>query len=390
MRNPITYLEEQFQNIFNSTPQVIVKAPGRINIIGEHTDYNHGYVLPMALEQSIYVAGKKRNDSILNFTTLNTHRRSIADINCPVRNPIEPWMDYITGVVAELKSLGYSLTGVDGTIYGEVPIGCGLSSSAALEMAILKLFEALNGFQLNDIESAKLGQRVENNYLGLKSGIMDQFISRCGKKEHALFIDCRTLHFELVPLQLNEYIFVVSNTNCPRGLTDSKYNERVSECQEAVKILNYVTGKNMKYLRDFTREELEQARNNMSDTIYRRALHVITENQRVLDALKALKNNDIEELGRLLNQSDYSLQKYYEVTNRELEVITEIARNIEGCIGARMTGAGFGGCTINLVRKDCVDKFIPTLLEKYEKETGRKGNCIISSPSEGACVVKVY
>ncbi len=390
MENLVSYLEGSFQENFKALPQVIVKAPGRINIIGEHTDYNHGYVLPMALEQSIYVAGRKRNDSLINFVALNTHRSCIADINCPVRNPIEPWMDYITGVVAELKSMGYPLSGVDGAIYGVVPIGCGLSSSAALEMAILKLFEALNDFLLDDIESAKLGQRVENNYLGLKSGIMDQFISRCGKKNHALFIDCRSLHFEHVPLQLKEYIFVVSNTNCPRGLTDSKYNERVSECQEAVKILNKLTGKNGTHLRDFNLEELENLKNHTTDTIYRRALHVITENQRVIDSLSALKSGNIEKLGTLLNESDFSLQKNYEVTNRELEVITRIARSIEGCIGARMTGAGFGGCTINLVRKDCIEKFIQNLLSEYEKETGRKGSCLVSSPSNGACVVKTY
>ncbi|MCX8064066.1 MAG: galactokinase [Candidatus Hydrogenedentes bacterium] len=390
MRNPITILEDAFKHNFGVLPQVIVKAPGRVNIIGEHTDYNHGYVLPMALEQSIYIAGRTRSDSILNFTALNTQRTSIADINCPVRNPIEPWMDYIVGVVAELKKLGFTLKGVDGIIYGEVPIGCGLSSSAALEMATLKLFEMLNEFHLDDVESAKLGQRVENNFLGLKSGIMDQFISRCGKKDHALFIDCRTLNFELVPLKLSEHTFVISNTNYPRGLTDSKYNERVYECQKAVEILQKSSGKTGTYLRDFTLKDLENAKNDLEDTIYRRALHVITENQRVLDFLSALKNSNIEDLGILLNESDYSLQRNYEVTNRELEVITQIARSIEGCIGARMTGAGFGGCTINLVRKDCTEKFIDTLLSEYEKATGRKGSCIISSPSDGANIVKRY
>lgn len=390
MGSIISLLEETFQQRFSSLPQVIVKAPGRVNIIGEHTDYNHGYVLPMALEQSIYIAGKARDDSILNFLALNTQRSSIADINCPVRNPIEPWMDYIVGVVAELRKLGFILKGVDGVIFGEVPIGCGLSSSAALEMATLKLFEALNGFQLDDVESAKLGQRVENIFLGLNSGIMDQFISRCGKKNHALFIDCRTLKYELVPLQLGEYTFVISNTNCPRGLTDSKYNERVYECQKAVEILRISCSKDGTHLRDFTLEDLEKTKHNMEDKIYRRALHVITENKRVLDTLLTLKEGKIEKLGTILNESDYSLQKNYEVTNKELEVITQIARNIEGCIGARMTGAGFGGCTINLVKKDCIDTFVTLLLSEYEKQTGRKGNCIISSPSDGASIVKIY
>ncbi|MGC8846950.1 MAG: galactokinase, partial [Candidatus Hydrogenedens sp.] len=328
MGDILQYLEKQFLHFFNTIPDVIVKAPGRVNIIGEHTDYNHGYVLPMALEQGTYIAGKKRHDSLLNFYALNTNRQSIADINYPSRNPIDPWMDYVMGVSYELKKLGLPLTGIDGVIFGDVPMACGLSSSASLEMAILKLFEAMGNFNLNDVESAKLGQRVENEFLGLKSGIMDQFISRCGKKGHALFLDCRTLKYELTPIDLLEYTFVIANTNCPRGLTGSKYNERVAECNDALDTLNKFYKKSATHLRDFTIEELLQTKNIMHPVSYKRAFHVLSENDRVLFCIEALKNGNISKVGDLLNESDLSLQKNYEVTNQELELMTEIARNI--------------------------------------------------------------
>lgn len=387
MQEMVEYLDKQYKYFFKIEPEVVVKAPGRVNIIGEHTDYNHGYVLPMALEQGVYIAGRRRNDSLLNFYALNMQRQSIADINYPAHNPLEPWMNYIMGVSYELRKLGYHISGADGMIYGDIPIGCGLSSSAALEMATLKLFEGLEGFVLDDSESAKLGQRVENEFLGLKTGIMDQFISRCGKKGHALFLDCRNLNYELVPVDLPDYTFVIANTNCPRGLTGSKYNERVAECEEALKTLNSFYKKNATHLRDFTIEELTQIKETMNPIPFKRAYHVLTENSRVLSCVDALKRGDVQKVGELLNESDFSLQKYYEVTNHELEVITDIARNIEGCKGARMTGAGFGGCTINLVEKPHIENFISTLIEKYHKTTGIKASCIISQPSDGATII---
>lgn len=390
MEEIINNIEEQFFHYFKTKPEVIVKAPGRVNIIGEHTDYNHGYVLPMALEQGTYIAGRKRKDSLLNFYTLNTNRQSIADISYPSRNPIEPWMDYIMGVAYELKKLGYQLFGVDGVIFGDVPMACGLSSSASLEMAVLKLFEALGDFCLDDVESAKLGQRVENEFLGLKSGIMDQFISRCGKERHALFLDCRTLNYELVPIDLPDHIFVIANTNCPRGLTGSKYNERVEECHTALQTLNSFYNKSATHLRDYTLDELLRVKHIMDSIPFKRAHHVITENNRVLLCKEALQNGDIQKVGELLNESDLSLQKDYEVTNKELEIMTDIARNTEGCKGARMTGAGFGGCTINLVESKYVEKFVSNLIEKYNKTTGRNGSSIISPPSDGAKIIKSF
>ncbi len=384
----LEFLEQQFYNFFKTEPDVIVKAPGRVNIIGEHTDYNHGYVLPMALEQCTYIVGKKRNDSLLNFYALNTNRQSIADLHYPSRNPIEPWMDYIMGVTHELTKLGYSLLGANGIIFGDVPMACGLSSSASLEMAVLKLFEALYDFTIDDAESAKLGQRVENEFLGLKSGIMDQFISRCGKKGHALFLDCRTLNYELIPIVLHNHSFVIANTNCPRGLTGSKYNDRVAECNEALNTLISFFKKPATHLRDFTLDELLQTKSIMNPIPFRRAYHVLSENNRVLSCIEGLKNGDIQKVGNLLNESDLSLQRDYEVTNNELEIITDIARNIRGCKGARMTGAGFGGCTINLVETTYIEDFVNTLIEKYKNKTGRNASFIISHPSEGAKIVK--
>ncbi len=373
-----------FQQHFNAAPELGARAPGRVNIIGEHTDYNDGFVLPMAIEHEAVIVGRPRSDRLLRLRAENLNRAAEASLDVRTRNAEEPWADYVVGVADELIKTGCPVSGADMLILGDVPVGCGLSSSAALEMAALVFFEQAGEFQLDNAEAARLGQRVENHFLGLSTGIMDQFISRCGRIGHALFLDCRSYAYELAPAAFEDALFVIANTACPRGLTASKYNERVQECAEAVRALeSRLGGKNTK-LRDYSLTELEGCQDALGDIPYRRARHVVSENERTLAAREAMRVGDAEGLGVLMNASDESLRLDYEVTSRELDALTAIARAHPGCCGARMTGAGFGGCTINLVLRRHLDDFCATLLRRYAEETGRSGEIYISTPAQGA------
>jgi len=300
------------------------------------------------------------------------------------RNADEPWIDYPVGVAFELSKLGKPLTGADLLILGDVPIGSGLSSSASLEMATLVLFEQLGGFRLEGPEAALLGQRVENEFLGINSGIMDQFIARMGRKDHALFLDCRSHAFDLVPVAFPNARFVIVNTGVSRGLSASKYNERVAECREAVEAMKTAGRGEGTHLRDFSLEDLAACEDRMSDAPFRRARHVITEDDRTRAACDAMRTGDADSLGTLMNASDESLRVDYEVTCPELDAMTAIARELPGCYGARMTGAGFGGCTVNLVATDQAESFSDRLLAEYKSRTGLDGDVIVSSPAQGA------
>ncbi|HOH28154.1 MAG TPA: galactokinase [Candidatus Hydrogenedentes bacterium] len=389
MSTDITAAVKAFQCCFGDMPVWAARAPGRVNIIGEHTDYNDGYVLPMAIEHDTLILGRPRTDTVLSLRAENLDRNAEADLSNRVRNAEEPWTDYIVGVADELFKLGQPVSGADMLILGDVPVGCGLSSSAALEMAALVFFEQAGGFHLEDAEAARLGQRVENHFLGLSTGIMDQFISRCGRVNHALFLDCRSYAYERVPVAFEGALFVIANTACPRGLTSSKYNERVQECGQAVETLRSLRGKEGRKLRDYTMDDLNAVQEYLEDVSFRRARHVITENDRTLAATKAMRAGDAEQLGTLMNASDASLRIDYEVTSRELDILTKIARSLPACYGARMTGAGFGGCTVNLVRRNAADAFCTALLDNYRQETGIQGEVYISAPAAGAGVLSL-
>ena len=374
----------QFARHFGAKPEIAARAPGRVNIIGEHTDYNHGFVLPMAIERDTVIVARKRADSTLNAFAANLEETGQADVNHCVRNPEADWLDYVIGVAAELGKLGKPITGADLMIAGDVPIGCGLSSSASLEMAALVMFEAFGGFEIAGVEGPKLGQRVENGFLGLSTGIMDQFISRMGKRGHALFLDCRSLEYELAAVDFPSAKFVIANTCVARGLTSSKYNERVAECNEAVRVMAGNLSKTGTHLRDFAMEDLLACKDAMTDAVFRRARHIVTENERTKAACGAMRAGDAAALGKLMNASDASLRGDYEVTCKELDAMTAIARAMPECFGARMTGAGFGGCTVNLVDAAAADGFVERLLAEYEKQTGIAGDSIVSSPANGA------
>jgi galactokinase len=380
--------EAAFLQVYGKAPETIVRAPGRVNIIGEHTDYNHGFVLPMAIERETLILASRRSDGILNAYAANMDRHAQAALEQRARNTEDPWMDYVVGVADELSKLERPLSGADLFIVGDVPLGCGLSSSAALEMAAVCLFESLGGFKLEGAEAARLGQRVENLFLGLSTGIMDQFISRCGEADHGLFLDCRSYQYQLVPVAFPGAFFVIANTCCSRGLTKSKYNERVAECGEAVSAIRKTSGRQGAHLRDFTLADLDSGRAGMSETAFRRARHVITENARTLEACEAMRGGDCCRLGALMNASDASLREDYEVTSPELDAMTAIARALPGCFGARMTGAGFGGCTINLVAASNAERFGAALMAQYRAATGIAGELIISKPAAGAEILK--
>jgi len=304
----IVTAKAEFESHFGFAPEMGVRAPGRVNIIGEHTDYNHGFVLPMAIERETVILARPRADRVINAYAANMDRTVEANLDQRARNPQESWIDYVVGVADELAKLGKPLTGADIMIIGDVPLGSGLSSSAALEMAALTLFEAMGGFSLDGAEAPRLGQRVENQFLGLSTGIMDQFISRMGKQGHALFLDCRSFEYELVPVTLTGARFVIANTCVSRGLTSSKYNERVAECSEAVRILNAHLPNEGTHLRDFTMADLLACRERMPDVVYRRAHHVISEDVRTRTACEAMRSGDAEILGSLMTASDVSLR----------------------------------------------------------------------------------
>ena len=384
----LTRARVEYRAQFARAPEVITRAPGRVNIIGEHTDYNHGFVLPMAIEHETAILACPRADLTLNAYAANLKRTAEADLRRCVRDPREGWMDYVVGVAHELAKLGKPLCGADLMIIGDVPIGCGLSSSASLEMAALCLFEALGGFEVEGAEAPRLGQRVENLFLGLSTGIMDQFISRLGKRGHALFLDCRSFDYELIPVAFPGAKFVIANTCLARGLASSKYNERVAECKQAVQGMRDALGKEGTHLRDFTMDDLLATRARLSDVAFRRARHVISENVRTKAACEAMRAGDPAALGRLMNGSNASLRDDYEVTCPELDAMTEIARSLPGCHGARMTGAGFGGCTINLVQSEAVPSFAEKLMAEYTRRTGITGQVFISLPSDGAARVE--
>ena len=377
-------VKRQFERRFGHAPEVVVRAPGRVNIIGEHTDYNHGFVLPMAIEHETVIAAKRRAGRRLYAFAANLDRGAEADLDHRARNADEPWIDYVVGVADELAALDLPLAGAELLIAGDVPSACGLSSSASLEMAALCMFEALGGFRVEGAEAPRLGQRVENRFLGLSSGIMDQFISRMGRRGHALFLDCRSFDYELVPVAFSSATFVIANTGVARGLTTSKYNERVAQCREAVEGMAKTLGRPGTHLRDFDMDDLAACRAALSDTAFRRARHVVSENTRTQAACAALRAGDAVRLGELMNASDESLREDYEVTCPELDAMTAIARALPGCHGARMTGAGFGGCTISLVGTDAAPAFRERLLADYRQRTGLQGETFLSMPGDGA------
>lgn len=380
-------LQSEFLKTFSAPPEHIFRAPGRVNLIGEHTDYNAGFVLPMAIDRETLIAARARTDRTIRMVALDLHgRRSEFALNAISPDPAEKWSNYVRGVALMLQERGAALHGVDLAIHGNVPIGSGLSSSAALEVCVATTFQALSGFAASKIEIAQLCQKAENEFVGVNSGIMDQFVSALAKKGNALLLDCRDLSYEYVPMPEGATI-VVCDTMQRRGLVNSEYNARRAECELAVRLLAEKTGRPLHTLRDVTVAELTLLEDDLPPNVAKRARHVITENERVLEAVKAMRQNDLAALGKLMDASHASLRDDYQVSSHELDTMVETGRSRPGCFGARLTGAGFGGCTVNLVRGSSVPEFMSSVAEEYSARTGLDPQIYACQASEGASLV---
>lgn len=357
-------------------------SPGRVNLIGEHTDYNGGYVFPCALDFGTWLAIRKNGSENFSFATTNFDEKGTVLITDKLEKTGNSWYNYPLGVIDQMQKLGLKPEGMDFLYSGEIPNGAGLSSSASIETLTAFALNEIYNLGIDRIELVKLSQRAENQFIGVNCGIMDQFAVCMGKKEHAIFLNCATLEYDLVPLIMGEHKLIISNTNKRRGLADSKYNERRGECDTAVDMISAKQKiENLSNLSYSSFLDLSDSITNK--TVYRRAKHVISENKRVLDAIAALKANDLVKFGQLMNESHDSLRDDYEVTGIELDTLVEEARKIPGVLGSRMTGAGFGGCTVTLIKEDAIESFKENVGKKYFEKTGLKADFYIASVGDG-------
>ena len=363
----------------------VFRAPGRVNLIGEHTDYNDGFVMPAAINFSTWVTLTPLTENRLEVFSENFNEQVSIDLENDNPQPRGHWSDHVIGVAVMLQKSGYSLRGAKLTIRSEVPIGYGLSSSAALEVATACALITNSNLTIDRVEIANICRRAENEFVGARVGIMDQFVSLHGEAGKALMLDCRSLEYKLVPMSAEAHL-VVCNTMVKHELATTEYNQRRAQCEAGVKhlarTLPYVSA-----LRDVTAEHLEDNGKDLPDVIYRRCRHVVTENARVLEAAEALTRNDLPAFGRLMNESHRSLRDDYEVSCRELDVMVELASKVKGVYGARMTGGGFGGCTVNLVAHEHLDDFKLTVAEGYERETKLTPEIFVCDPADGASEV---
>ena len=369
-------VEQAFVFRFGTDAQHIVRAPGRVNLIGEHTDYNEGFVLPLAIDRATWIALRARDDDMVRLHSLDQNEAiefSIADLRKGARS----WIEYPKGVAWALREEGYNLRGWEGISVCDVPMGAGLSSSASFELAVARAFAGVSGFTWRAKKMALLCQKAENQWVGVQCGIMDQMIAAIGRKDHAILIDCRDLSGEAVPLPGGASI-VVMDTNMRRGLVDSAYNERRAQCQAAARFFG------VKALRDVSLDDFESRGALLDEVPRRRARHVITENDRTQRAANAMKSADVEQLGQLIEQSHVSMRDDFEISNRRLDIMVELADETAGCLGARMTGGGFGGCALALVREETALAFIEKVSRGYEAATRQTPKLYICRAANGA------
>ncbi|MDO8954028.1 MAG: galactokinase [Gammaproteobacteria bacterium] len=371
---------DEFLKIYNKPATHVIRSPGRVNIIGEHTDYNEGFVLPMALERATWLAIFPRDDAIVYVESKGRGRTQI-DLNNLTR-PYDKakWYDYIQGVAWVLsEEFSQKLKGFDAIVMSDVPVGAGLSSSAAFELAIARALAISSHLVWDPVRMAKLCQKSENQWVGVNCGIMDQMICAVGQKDHAVLIDCRTLETQLATVP-KDTVVVVMDTSTRRGLVGSAYNERREQCESVAKVLG------VRFLRDVSLDTLITNKAKIDPIAYKRAYHVISENDRVLEAVIAMQNNDAVKLGQLMVDSHSSLNRDFEVCNEALNIMVNIAQNLPSCYGARMTGAGFGGCAVALVQKDQAEQFAEVVAREFQKQTGLTPSIYISLATEGCSI----
>lgn len=379
-------LNQRFETVFGKKADKNFFAPGRINLIGEHIDYNGGFVFPCAITQGTYASVAIRDDRKIRLASDNFKELGILefDLDHLVYDEKDDWTNYVKGYLKFLQEDGYVLNhGFDVLYYGNIPNGAGLSSSASLEMVTAVIAKNVNNLDISKVDMVKLGMKTENDFIGVNSGIMDQFAVMMGEEDKAILLNTNTLDYEMIPVELGNNVIVIMNTNKRRGLNDSKYNERRSQCESALEILN--EGHHETYLCDHTLEELESNKDRFEDElVYKRARHAITENMRTKEAAAVLKNNELENFGKLMSASHDSLRDDYDVTGVELDTIVRLALEEPKVLGARVTGAGFGGCALAIVDKDTVDTFIENVSKAYEEKIGYAADFYIVSPGRGA------
>lgn len=361
-------------------------APGRVNLIGEHTDYNGGHVFPCALTIGTYAAARRRDDRTIRFFSINQSGKGVFETSLDDLTPSDAagWTNYPKGVVWAFIGRGYKIdTGFDMVITGDIPAGSGLSSSASLEVLTGFMLRDLYGLdQVTNVELAQIGQYSENNYNGMNCGIMDQFASAMGKKDNAIFLDCNTLNYDYAPIVLDGYKIVVTNSKVKHSLVDSAYNDRRSSCEKALSELQQVT--DIKSLGDLTEEEFETHKSAIADPVrVRRAHHAVYENRRTINAVDALKRGDLTEFGKLMNQSHISLRDDYETSCPEVDVLVDAAWSCDGVIGSRITGGGFGGCSVSIVRDDAIETFKDTLSKAYKEKCDMVPEFYVVSVGDG-------
>lgn len=381
-----TKILNEFKDVYGEDGEAFF-APGRVNLIGEHTDYNGGHVFPCALTIGTYAVVRKRNDRKLRFFSMNFKHLGIIESSLDDLKPRREagWTNYPKGMMWAFGEKGYRIEqGIDLLLFGNIPNGSGLSSSASVEIVTGYLLNELFGFGISNQDLALIGQFSENNYNGVNCGIMDQFAIAMGKQGHAIFLDTADLSFEYAPLQLEDAKIVIACSNKKRGLGDSKYNERRAECEQALAEIQKKM--DVETLGDLTEEQFEQVKDAIGDEVRRkRAKHAVYENQRTIKAVQALQANDIALFGKLMNDSHVSLRDDYEVTGKELDTLVEEAWKIDGVIGSRMTGAGFGGCTVSLVRDEVVDAFIDQVGKAYKNKIGYAADFYVVEIGSGPC-----
>ena len=383
-------LKQKFEEKFGAEGDIrCYFAPGRVNLIGEHTDYNGGHVFPCALTLGTYAVVRKREDNKLRLYSMNFDQRGVFETSLDDLTPYKEagWTNYPKGVMWAFEKRGYKLpSGLDIAIYGDIPNGSGLSSSASLEVLTGLVLKDMFGFDVSMVDIALIGQYSENNFNGCNCGIMDQFASAMGKKDHAIFLDTNTLECEYAPVVLEDAKIVIINSKVKHSLVDSAYNDRRNECETALKELQTVV--DIKTLGDLTEEEFETHKNVIQSEIrQKRAKHAVYENQRAIRAVDALKANDVETFGKLMNASHVSLRDDYEVSCEEIDILVNLAWETEGVIGSRITGGGFGGCTVSIVKNKAVDGFVANIGAKYKEKVGHEAEFYVVDIGEGAHVL---
>ncbi len=388
LQSRIQQLSTRFKEQFGSSPVYVVRAPGRVNLIGEHTDYNEGFVFPAAIDREMLIAGTAcvgREVEVFSEEYKTLDRFSLDDLH---KNPANPWVNYMRGTLSTLQNAGFHLSGFQAVLCGNVPQGAGLSSSAAYEVAVATFANAAFDLRIEPKDIALLAQKAENEFIGVQCGIMDQFISALGQADSALLIDCRSLEHKAVKTNFSKQglSIVITNSGVSRGLVDSEYNSRRRECDQGTKLLGQLSRRKLNSLRDIDLDEFNDLQGKLPGRIAKRCRHVVSENQRVKEAVRSLESGDVTRFGQLMNESHVSLRDDFEVSCREIDLLVDLTQAYPHVLGARLTGGGFGGCAVALMRESGIADFRTRVISQYETQTGRSAQVYVCQAVDGAKV----